>query len=285
MALPLWLGVTAYRDAESSLVKQGAILFDQLITNAVDDAGRADVIDRLFEAGVIRTTISHSVHLAGHEGYYDAVAARETFQRTLAVDGPPPFTYDDMRDALSRGYAKFYEYMFPEATILPLVGDASNASTAETRRSQVLRVVLEEFPLPSSETPWEAIFDWRSDEEVVVRYRRIRAWINDLCRGSLSPREIRDEIATLVDDYQTYTNRRHRTMTRSRWEVVATTAGELMEDLMKVRLSALVPRLFALFKDEVPLLESELDAPGREIAYIVQARHRFGSSGSSSGSG
>jgi hypothetical protein len=276
MSLPLWIGVTAYRNAESSLVKQGAILFDQLITNAVDDAGKADVIDRLLEAEVIRTTISHSVHIAGHEGAYEVVATRDTFDRTVASVGAPPFTYDDMREALSRGYAKFYEWMFSEATILPLIGNIRTSSSSETRNAEVLRVVLEDFPLPSSETPWEAILDWRRDDDVAIRYRRIRAWINALCRGDLSPAAIRDEIATLVDDYQTYMNKRYRTMTRSRLEVIATTAGEVMEDLMKVRLSAVVPRLFALFKEEAPLLESELDAPGREIAYIVQARGRFG---------
>jgi hypothetical protein len=65
-------------------------------------------------------------------------------------------------------------------------------------------------------------------------------------------------------------------MTRSRWEVIGTTVAVGLVSALNPALAAVVPGLFTLLKGELPLLESELDAPGREVAYIVHARENFG---------
>ena len=64
---------------------------------------------------------------------------------------------------------------------------------------------------------------------------------------------------------------------RSALELTVTTAAELGEDLVKLRWGNLSKRLFSLPHRKIDLLEAEMNAPGREIAYVVQARKVFGS--------
>jgi hypothetical protein len=49
----------------------------------------------------------------------------------------------------------------------------------------------------------------------------------------------------------------------------------LMEDLIRLRFSKLPEPIFALRKRKLSLLEAELNAPGRELAYVIKAEEEF----------
>lgn len=273
-----WVGVLAYPLREQGILKQGALLFDQLITSAVDAKGEADLIERLLDAKVIALAVPHNDRTNVLSSWQSFQADVTNMARDLPEGMLDDLIADDvfgaMRDAVSREYARFFAERRPESTVLPLV-TSEDLSAANSRRSSVLRVVLHAMPLPSEDTPWQAILDWRNDADATTRYRRLRAWVNGLCRGNYSAADARDELATLMDDYQIYMRKQHRDMTRSRMEVIATTAAEVLEDLAHVRFSRTIEALFRLLRGEATLLESELTAPGREVAYIVQTREHF----------
>jgi hypothetical protein len=52
--------------------------------------------------------------------------------------------------------------------------------------------------------------------------------------------------------------------------------AEALEDLAKIKWGKLTERLFTRHR-KVDMLEAELSAPGREIAYVVKARKSFAS--------
>ena len=58
-------------------------------------------------------------------------------------------------------------------------------------------------------------------------------------------------------------------------EIVVTIAAEIAEDLVKIRLGELSRLPFTLSHRKIDLLEAELKARGREIAYVVHARKQF----------
>jgi hypothetical protein len=51
---------------------------------------------------------------------------------------------------------------------------------------------------------------------------------------------------------------------------------EILEDLVQFRWSKLAKGMLSVRKRNVELLEAEMKAPGRECAYVFDARKRFG---------
>lgn len=51
---------------------------------------------------------------------------------------------------------------------------------------------------------------------------------------------------------------------------------EIIEDLVKLNWSKIASGILSVKKRKVELLEAEMKAPGRECAYVFEARKRFG---------
>jgi len=149
--------------------------------------------------------------------------------------------------------------------------------TSEGRLDGTLRITLGQLPLPAIDTPWDAIWDWREDDMARRMYARLRAWISRAARNHDSTRETIDELAAQLADYDSYMALHHRNMVHSRLDVIITTTAELLESLVTFRLSAAVKQLLNLRRAEINLLKTELDAPGREVAYLYESHRRFGS--------
>ncbi|MBK9210482.1 MAG: hypothetical protein IPL71_20250 [Anaerolineales bacterium] len=58
-------------------------------------------------------------------------------------------------------------------------------------------------------------------------------------------------------------------------EVMVKTPFETIENLLKLNFSKIPEPLFALKKRQINLMEAELNAPGREMSYIIKARDTF----------
>ena len=154
--------------------------------------------------------------------------------------------------------------------------DEPQSVKVDGQPDMTLRIVLQQLPLPTASTSWEAISDWRGDAEARRMYARLRTWMNRAARTHANPRETADEVSSLLADYETYMALHHRAMRHSRLEVVLTTSAEILEALTAFRWSTAVKRLLDLRRSETALLSSELEAPGREVAYIDRCRQRFG---------
>jgi hypothetical protein len=58
-------------------------------------------------------------------------------------------------------------------------------------------------------------------------------------------------------------------------EIVVTTGAEIAEDLVKFRWGKLAKAPFTITHKKIDLLQAEMKAPGREIAYVVKAKKTF----------
>jgi hypothetical protein len=58
-------------------------------------------------------------------------------------------------------------------------------------------------------------------------------------------------------------------------EVIVKAPLEIIEDLVKLKFSKIPEPFFAIKKRQINLMEIELNAPGREISYIIKTQEAF----------
>jgi len=59
-------------------------------------------------------------------------------------------------------------------------------------------------------------------------------------------------------------------------ETLVVTTAEIAESLVKFQWSTIAKKLFEVRHRQIDLMKAEMTLPGREVAYIVKARKRFG---------
>lgn len=259
------VGVVSALFLSSSEAKRFLLLFDRVITPSpmVPVDGREEIsraLDLLERAGAISYVDDPAQLGNGSPFERTYLAAKTPTERIAVVD----FQSRVLSDALHTKGVETVPVLY-RSVLPPVPADASS-------KAEVLRVILNAFPLPSSETPFSAILDWRSDEEALRKYRRLRAWISRASQPTSTAAQISEELATLLDDYELYMRSQHTKLARGRIEIIVTTAAEVLENVATLKLSTAVSRLFGLLKEDATLLQSELSAPGREVAYVAHAR-------------
>jgi hypothetical protein len=145
----------------------------------------------------------------------------------------------------------------------------------------VIEIVLENLPVPSDETAWEQILEFRADERVRGFHRDLRNWIRRAARSEASVHELAGEIESAARRYQTYMReyRIAKTMGTIQTAIKAGAAGAVLgigADEVAALIGAVGGIAVSLRQRKAELLQEELTAPGSELAYIVKARERFG---------
>lgn len=144
-----------------------------------------------------------------------------------------------------------------------------------SNKSDVAQVVINKLPLPNDETSWEQIIDYRNDPETQKHLLSLRKWISNISTKNLSSIEIEDELESLINDFQEHMKLHRMKTNLETLEVMVKAPLEILENLIKLRLSKIPEPLFALKKRQINLLEAELNAPGREISYIIKTQEAF----------
>lgn len=155
-------------------------------------------------------------------------------------------------------------------------GDVGSTGWAEASKSNVLHITLTALPVPSENTSWQQILNFKSDPDSKSKLLALRHWMHEVARTELKPREIELKLEYLLNEYQQHL-RLHKMETRtSTLETVLTIVPEVLGDLLSFRWGAAAKSLFELRKRNIKLLQSELSFPNREVAYIAHAKEVFG---------
>jgi hypothetical protein len=103
----------------------------------------------------------------------------------------------------------------------------------------------------------------------------LRTWIHKARRTAASPKEIAAELDSLIGEYKSYL-RMHQIKTGEIvFETLVTAVADVVENLAKFRYGQLARMPFRMREKRMALLEAELNAPGRDISYIVKANELF----------
>ncbi len=151
----------------------------------------------------------------------------------------------------------------------------SDLTELDEAKNKVVAVVINNLPTPSESTAWEQIIEYKSDLDSRSKFLALRNWITDISKEHLTHIEVEQKLEYLMDEY-----RRHMELHRMKTnagvlETIIVSAAESLEDLVTFKWSKLAQSLFSLRHRKVALLESELNAPGREVAYLVKGKKTF----------
>ena len=131
------------------------------------------------------------------------------------------------------------------------------------------------MPVPDDSTPWEDIIQYRSDPESRTRFLRLKHWINGVLAHNRSPRELHEEIQTMLAEYEDHMKLHRMKVRAGALETFITTSAEVLEGLARLRWSDSAKALFSVRRRRIQLLEAERQAPGRHLAYLAHVRNRF----------
>lgn len=195
--------------------------------------------------------------------------------------------YDQLISELSsETIARLYSFVmsYDKSTnfvpILNRLSDWKSADTNETSlpspKLRVINAVFNSMPMPNANTPLEEVLDFKKDAEAKGHILALNNWIIDASTKNLSVTEIEQKIEYLISEYEKFIRINKLKFEASKFEIVVTSIAEVAENLARLKFSKVSQSIFQLFKNDVKLLEAEMNAPGKEIAYLSSARQKFG---------
>ncbi|HYO74858.1 MAG TPA: hypothetical protein VE010_00230 [Thermoanaerobaculia bacterium] len=139
------------------------------------------------------------------------------------------------------------------------------------RQSDVINLVVHQLPQPTEDSSLEHILRFRQDEDARRSLRRLRAWIAKAIHDAAPISDLQTELQLFIDRYAEYM-RIHRLKSEvGTLETFFTTTADVVGNIAKLNLGAAVKALFEVRARRIALMEAELQAPGREAAFIVEA--------------
>lgn len=275
----------------NSLLKKDLLLFDKIAwVTSGDDRG---TVEWLRERGLLLERVGYVTPTTPTDElapeWTDALEVeRQAWEKIVqhsrhrrVVLGPnleqfsPPPEVTKLVDAIVRVSALHLRQRM-ELNAVPIAYQWGPLLCHSTVSAQAIRVVLNELPFPNECCSLEDILAFRESARSQGLVQDLRKWLNEMASGALSPIEISDILEHLVARYQrTFALEKER-LTTGMLETIVITTAEIAECLVKFRWSRLAKKLFEVRHNQIDLMRAELALPGREVAYIVKARERFG---------
>ena len=145
----------------------------------------------------------------------------------------------------------------------------------QTGHSPTINVILRQLPIPSDNTPWQDILDFRSNEEARGSLVALRKWMRKLTKEGLSQIEIEEEFEYLLHIYKEHMNYHRIKFKYGLLKTIISIPFEFAENIVKIKWKDSIAALFTVQQNRLALMKAELDAPGREIAYVLKAMEKF----------
>ncbi|MBS1772174.1 MAG: hypothetical protein JST82_04895 [Bacteroidetes bacterium] len=145
-----------------------------------------------------------------------------------------------------------------------------------TTKEEVLAFILNKIPILDLNTTWEAILEYKSDEDAKRKYYALIDWVNEVANSNMTISEIEDKYNYLYHEYEAQLKLHRLKTTHTRFEVVVNTVAGIAENLVRFKFSDISKALFSINKDQLDLMEAETKITGRELGYIYDVNKKFG---------
>jgi hypothetical protein len=163
---------------------------------------------------------------------------------------------------------------------VPIVHDLFDVSRSADRSADpttVVRLVIEHLPLPSESVAFQDVLEFRAEASKNGLPQELRVWMNEVAAAKLTPFEIEDKLDALMHRYQIALKAHRMDVALGRVEMVLLPIGDAIEELLRFRWGTMARKLFELKRLQTRrMFVDPQNLPGREVAYIVKARERFG---------
>jgi hypothetical protein len=152
----------------------------------------------------------------------------------------------------------------------------------EDAKATVVQIVLNEFPVPDEQTPWEQIKEFHDDVASRSKFLALKNWINEVARMNLPRIEVEDKLKACISDYEDQMRVHKLKRKLDTLKIIAcaeagflTTAKLTGWSSLMTAAGMIATPFFTIRQQQVKLMEAEQNTPGREIAYIVKSRQTF----------
>jgi hypothetical protein len=139
----------------------------------------------------------------------------------------------------------------------------------------VAHIVLSSVPVPRADAPWEQINEFRQDEDSRLRLFDLRSWMRKMTTQAATARELENEVEALLHNYERHMRVHKMKCDPGVLETIVTMAPTLVQNMLTLKFGEAAKALFTAKHRKIALLEAELTAPGKELAYISQAANEF----------
>ena len=137
-----------------------------------------------------------------------------------------------------------------------------------TQVTEAVQVVIKALPVPNQNTPWEKILDYKNDPDTKKDFLEFRRWVRKIGKQGWSAEETEEELLSLINRFQEHM-RVHKM--KANTELIETIIKVPLE-IVSLKFSKVLDPIFAVKKHRIALLEAEINAPGREIAYLIKTK-------------
>src|ERR1017187_3424285 len=127
---------------------------------------------------------------------------------------------------------------------------------------------------PDAGCAWQDMLDFKG--EMRDKQWAFRRFLSTLGTKQQTESEIRDDLEWSLNEYAKAMELHHLKASQSFVDVFVISPLEIIENLAKFNWSKIAKGALQVSKRKVELMEAEMKAPGRECAYIFEARKRFG---------
>jgi hypothetical protein len=138
----------------------------------------------------------------------------------------------------------------------------------------VLHIALKALPVPDETSSWEDILSFKAD--VKDKLWTFRMWLHDMSSKPQTAGELGERLDYMVRQYEIAMEMHGLKSSQSFLDVFVIAPLEIIEDLVKLNWSKIAKGALSVKKRKLELLEAEMKAPGREVAYVYDAQKRFG---------
>ena len=138
----------------------------------------------------------------------------------------------------------------------------------------VLAVAVDALPSPDANCAWDDVIAFKA--EMHDKQWAFRRFMKTLATKRQTEAEIRDDLEWSLNEYTKAMALHKIKASQSFVDVFVITPLEILENLVKFNWSKIAKGALQVRKRKVELMEAEMKAPGRECAYVFDARKRFG---------
>lgn len=160
-------------------------------------------------------------------------------------------------------------------TSIPVIKKLILPNTNDLEKCDLIKIVIEKLPIPRNDTPWENIFEYKSDKDSIGKLAALKVWINKSLKSGNSIQEVRDELDSLIYEYEKSLSIHKIQYGSGIFQAMVIGSAELLENALKLKFSNIAKNLFSASQVKANLLKAELESPGKEVAYIVNSLDKF----------
>ena len=142
--------------------------------------------------------------------------------------------------------------------------------------NDILEVVLTKLPMPTEDTPWEAILDFRNDTEAKGYLTGLRVWMAEISKQTLSPKELEEKLDWLLFKREQHIKAHKIRCNFGTFGAAFVASMSILEDLAKIRWGKAAEGIVSLTNRKAELMRLEIESPNIELNYILKVREKFG---------